>query len=57
MATAATLSPADSEKLSKLQSAVSGLHQIRFVFIILCLFFFEFVVLWYDTKRGNYGSR
>lgn len=56
MATAATLSPADSEKLSKLQSAVSGLHQIRFVFIILC-FFFEFVVLWYDTKRGNYGSR
>lgn len=35
MATAATLSAADSEKLSKLQSAVSGLNQIRLVFSLV----------------------
>ena len=47
MASAATLSPADSEKLSKLQAAVSGLTQIRygnvdvnpFVFVYLWHFF------------------
>lgn len=48
MASAATLSPADTEKLSKLKAAVSGLSQIRYgnVDINPCVFMaFLFVVI------------
>ena len=38
MATAATLNPAEAEKLEKLKAATAALNQIRFLLLSLFLF-------------------
>ncbi|CAK9153062.1 unnamed protein product [Ilex paraguariensis] len=53
MATA-TLSPADTEKLSKLKSAAGSLNQIRHVLMILILFIFDVFALLCENEKSGF---